>query len=422
MIIIYRFLINFIIILSPIIIFIRLIKKKEHLIRFKEKFCFFSKKRGSGSLLWFHGSSVGEILSVMPLIEKLEKKRSIQKILLTSSTLSSASIFKKYNLKKTIHQFFPIDSKFLTKKFLDYWKPSIAIFIESEIWPNMFIEIKKKSIPLVLLNARVTKKAFNKWFKIKKFSNYIFSKIDIAYPQNFETLKYLKKFKVSKVKMIGNLKFSENKNDKTTSLSKSFIKQINNKKVWCASSTHADEELICAKVHINLKKKYKNLLTIIIPRHTNRVEEITNKIQKLDLNVMSHSLNKEILKDTDIYIVDTYGETQKFYKISNPVFLGGSLSRPEIKKGGQNPIEPARIGAKIIHGPNIENFKEVYKLFQSKKISYKASGLFKLTKLVDKLIENSKNKNIKIKRIGDNILNKTTNEINNLLKNEIKKT
>ena len=137
---------------------------------------------------------------------------------------------------------------------------------------------------------------------------------------------------------------------------------------------------------------------------------------------MSHSLNKEILKDTDIYIVDTYGETQKFYKISNPVFLGGSLSHPEIKKGGQNPIEPARVGAKIVHGPNIGNFKEVYKLFQSKKISYKANGLFKLTKLVDKLIENSKNKNIKIKRIGDDILNKTINEINNLLKNEIKKT
>ena len=286
----------------------------------------------------------------------------------------------------------------------------------------MFIEIKKKSIPLVLLNARVTKKTFNKWFKIKKFSNYIFSKIDIAYPQNFETLKYLKKFEIPKVKIIGNLKFSENKNNKAASLNKSFIKQINNRKVWCASSTHADEELICAKVHINLKKKYQNLLTIIIPRHTNRVEEITNKIQKLGLNVMSHSLNKEILKDTDIYIVDTYGETQKFYKISNPIFLGGSLSQPEIKKGGQNPIEPARAGAKIIHGPNIGNFKEVYKLFQSKKISYKASGLFKLTKLVDKLIKNSKNKNIKIKRIGDDILNKTTNEINNLLKNEIKKT
>ena len=144
MIFFYRIIINLIIILSPLIILIRLLKKKEHPIRFKEKFCFFSKKRGPGGLLWFHGSSVGEILSVMPLIEKLEKKKSIQKILLTSSTLSSALIFKKFNLKKTIHQFFPIDSKFLTKKFLDYWKPSIAIFIESEIWPNMFIEIKKR--------------------------------------------------------------------------------------------------------------------------------------------------------------------------------------------------------------------------------------------------------------------------------------
>ena len=167
----YQIIVSIVILFSPIIILIRIFKKKEHPVRFKEKFCFFSKKRGTGNVLWFHGSSVGEISSVIPLIVKLEKNNSIQKILLTSSTLSSAYIFKKFKLKKTVHQFFPIDSKFLTKKFLDHWKPLIAIFIESEIWPNMFVQIKKKSIPLVLINARVTKKAFSKWNKVEKFSN-----------------------------------------------------------------------------------------------------------------------------------------------------------------------------------------------------------------------------------------------------------
>ena len=160
MLLIYRILINLITLISPIIILIRLLKKKEHPIRFKEKFCFFSKKRGQGKLIWFHGASVGEILSIIPLIEKLEKNKNINKILITSSTLSSSNIFLKFKFKKTIHQFFPIDSNFYTKKFIEYWKPSLAIFIESEIWPNIILNLKNRSIPLILLNARISKKSY----------------------------------------------------------------------------------------------------------------------------------------------------------------------------------------------------------------------------------------------------------------------
>ena len=138
----YRIIINLIILISPIIILVRIIKNKEHKYRFKEKFCFFSKKRGGGKIIWFHGSSVGEIMSIIPIVEKLENNKSINKILITSSTLSSSKVLSKFKLKKTVHQFFPIDSKFLTEKFLRYWKPSIAIFIESEIWPNMLVNIK----------------------------------------------------------------------------------------------------------------------------------------------------------------------------------------------------------------------------------------------------------------------------------------
>ena len=140
----YQSIVLLIIIFSPIILLIRILKKKEDKIRFKEKFCFFSKKRDRGNLIWFHGSSVGEVLSIMPLVKKLEKNTSIKKILITSSTLSSATIIKRFKFKKTIHQFFPIDLNFLTNKFLDYWKPTVAIFIESEIWPSMFLNIKKK--------------------------------------------------------------------------------------------------------------------------------------------------------------------------------------------------------------------------------------------------------------------------------------
>ena len=206
----YQILIAILLIFSPLIIFFRILKKKEDKKRYKEKFCFPSKKRINGNLIWFHGSSVGELLSILPLIQELEKNKSINQILITTSTLSSAQIFKKFNFKKTIHQFFPIDSIFFSYKFLNYWKPTIAIFVESEIWPSIFKILNKKKIPLKLLNARITKKTFNKWRRVKKFSNSVFKNISIAYPQNEETLNYLKKLNIKKIKKIGNLKFFNN--------------------------------------------------------------------------------------------------------------------------------------------------------------------------------------------------------------------
>ena len=206
----YQILISILLIFSPLIISFRILKRKEDKKRFKEKFCFPSKKRVTGNLIWFHGSSVGELLSILPLVYELEKNQSIKQILITSSTLSSAEIFKKFKFKKTVHQFFPIDSILYSYKFLNYWKPTIAIFVESEIWPSIFKVLNKKNTPLLLLNARVTKKTFNKWNYIKSFSNSVFKNISKAYPQNNETLNYLKKLNVSKIKIIGNLKFINN--------------------------------------------------------------------------------------------------------------------------------------------------------------------------------------------------------------------
>ena len=202
MILIYRILINFILILSPLIIAFRILKNKEDPRRFKEKFCFFSKKRKKGNLIWFHGASVGEIKSIVPLIEKLEKQKKINQILVTSSTLSSAKIFEKFKFKKTIHQFYPIDENQLTKKFLNYWKPNIVTFIDSEIWPNMLLNIKKKSIPNILLNARITKKSYKRWNYFNSFSKKIFNCFDVTFPQNKETTKYLKSLNVKKIKLL----------------------------------------------------------------------------------------------------------------------------------------------------------------------------------------------------------------------------
>ena len=160
---VYQLLLSLTFLISPILILFRILKGKEDKKRFTEKFAIFSKKRKPGKLVWFHGASVGEILSVIPLIEKYEKDKSIDQILVTTTTLSSAKVVKKFNFKKLVHQFYIMDMDFLTSKFLDFWKPSVAIFVESEIWPSMFKQVKKRKIPLLLLNARITKKSFKRW-------------------------------------------------------------------------------------------------------------------------------------------------------------------------------------------------------------------------------------------------------------------
>ena len=413
---IYQILFFLIFLISPIIILFRILNKKEHKTRFLEKFSIFSKNRKSGNLIWFHGSSVGEILSIIPLIEKYEKDESINQILITSTTFSSSKVIKKFNFKKTIHQFYVFDLFFFTSRFVNFWKPNIAIFVESEIWPSMFKQIYNKKIPLLLLNARLTKKTFNKWNKFRKFSKSIFQLITKAYPQNFETLNFLKKIGVKKIKFIGNLKFAENYSGKYEKINSKLRKQLKNKKVWIASSTHYNEEIFCAKVHLKLKKKIKNLLTIIIPRHIDRVPQIISDLEKFNLKVSRHTSKIKDLDKTDIYLVDTFGETNKFFKLSSSVFLGGSI----IKRGGQNPLEPARNGAKIFHGPNIDNFKDVYRLLSALKISKKIKTYNSLANAIK--FEKPKKKSSKIGKIGKIILKKTINEIDFQIKNEIKKT
>jgi len=407
---IYQIIILLITAISPFIVLFRIFKKKEDPKRFIEKFCFFQKKKRRGKLVWFHGASVGEILSVIPLIEKLEKNNKIKQILITSNTLSSSKILSKLQLKKTIHQFFPIDTIFHSKKFLDYWKPSIAIFIDSEIWPNMIINVKKKSIPLILLNARITKKTFTRWIKFNYFAKKLFEKFDICFPSNLKTKKYLKLLGAKRIKFIGNLKFSQSEKDENY-LNSALKKKLLSRKIWCASSTHSTEEKYCGITHKKLQEKYKNLLTIIIPRHIDRVKFITDEMKKLNLKVQLDSSGKMLSKNTHIYLVDSYGKTKSFFKICKTVFLGGSI----IKHGGQNPIEAVKYGCKVLHGPNIWNFEEIYTLLNKYGSSQKVNKLNELISGVDrslKNINNSKKIKLKIESLGNKILHLTLKELN----------
>ena len=411
----YQTFLSIILLISPIIIILRIFKNKEDQKRFVEKFSIPSKRRQNGPLIWFHACSVGEVLSIIPLIKYYEKNNDVNQILITTSTLSSSKVLKKFKFKKTIHQFYPIDHFIFVNSFLNYWKPNISIFMESEIWPCMFHNLKHKGIPLILLNARITKKTFNRWLKFKNFTKSILNNIKIAYPQNKETKLYLKKLGFNNYSQIGNIKFAEY-DDANQNLDKKLNLLLKNRKFWVASSTHNSEEIFFAETHQILKRKYNDIITIIIPRHIHRVKEIVSELQGLELKANLHSLRPKNLKNTDIYIVDTFGETKKFHKLSATVFLGGSI----INRGGQNPLEAARYGAKILHGPFVSNFTDIYNLLKSNKISKKIYTATQLSKEIS--FKKNVQSGLKIKNIGEKILKKTIKVLDKHIFDELKKT
>jgi 3-deoxy-D-manno-octulosonic-acid transferase len=276
----------------------------------------------------------------------------------------------------------------------------------------MFNQLEREKIPLLLINARITKNSFSKWLLFSKFAYQVFSKISLALPQNLETLKYLKILKVKNIKTAGNLKYYGEKNNQVNK-----AKQLKNKfrdvRVWCAASTHNNEEILIGKLHKSLKKVEKNLVTIIIPRHINRTNEIIDDLNNLNLKCITHSSKQKLQKNTDIYLVDSYGESSSFYNLTNVCFVGGSI----IKHGGQNPLEPARLGNYIINGPNIKNFQEIYTFLNNIKMSSSTSNILKMENtILKKLKGKTNNKNIKkIIKIGNNILKKNLFYINKYL-------
>ncbi len=411
---IYGIITNIIILFSPLIFFFRIIKGKEDPKRFQEKYCAYSTKLNSKTI-WVHAASVGEMMSIIPVLEKLEKNRKLDKIILTTTTISSAKIFEKLKnkFKITVHKYYPLDTNYITNKFIKSWKPKLAIFVDSEIWPNTLKNLENSKIPIILLNARITKKSFKKWRFFSSFAKNVFSKITLALPQNLETKRYLRILGVKKIKIPGNLKYYGNPKEKNPE-TKILKKKFKNFKIWCAVSTHETEEIIIANLHKNLKKKIKNLLTIIIPRHINRSSKIIKDLKKLNLKTITHSSKNKLKKNNDIYLVDTYGEASKFFKLSKLSFVGGSL----IKHGGQNPLEPARLGNYILNGANIDNFKEIYAFLNKNKLSSTISRYSFMEKIIERKLNykmSNRNKK-KLFQIGDKILKQNLLYINKFIK------
>ena len=391
-------------------LYFRIFKKKESPIRFKEKLGITKLQRDDGYLIWFHCASIGELKSIFPIIDHYVKKN---KILLTTSTLSSSEIFyNKYSDNKNIvHQFAPIDSPQIVKKFFLKWKPNIIFFTDSELWPNQIFYAKNNNIPIILLNGRISKKSFSKWKFFKKTMNEILKSFKLILCNSNQSSDYFHYFKTNNIETIGNLKFiiSENlvsKNEEDFNLQKRII--------FIGLSTHDTEEEFCIKTHISLKIKYPNLLTIIIPRHVSRINKIEQIVKKSKLNYLTQDSLSGIKDDTDILIINTYGNTQRFLKFSKCIFIGGSL----INHGGQNPIEVAYNNSLIFHGPYIHNFTEIYNFLNKENISFEVKSVKELTELFEKNINSAQN-NVKEKiiSIGNEILSSTIKKLDQYIVN-----
>tara|TARA_Y100000590_G_scaffold455608_1_gene604591 strand:- start:5 stop:1270 length:1266 start_codon:yes stop_codon:yes gene_type:complete len=413
----YKFLTYLFYPFSLIYLYIRKIKNKEDPTRYKEKLSKINISREEGFLVWFHVASVGEAMSVLPLIESCTKEKKIKKILITSITLSSGKILeKKFNQNSIVtHQFLPLDIPILINKFLVHWKPNLSIFIDSEVWPNLILEISKRKIPLLLINARITKKSFLRWKLVLKFAKKIFEKFDLCLTSNEESEGFLKILGAKNIKNYGNLKFSKIKSDLNNKLDSDILNKIVSRKIWCGASTHPTEEILCAKSHLEIKKKYDDILTIIIPRHIDRIKTICKELSNFKLKIVLSSKLSELDINTDILLVDSYGESLKFYNISKYVFLGKSLATSLIKDSGQNPIEPARLGCKIFHGPYVSNFVEIYKYFNKLGIAKEINNSNELSLSLVEEFKDDKPKNLeiaaKIESYGQSILNNVTMEI-----------
>ena len=413
----YKFFTYLFYLFAPIYLYFRKLKEKEDPVRYKEKLSKINIPRGDGFLIWFHVASVGEAMSILPLIENFIQDQKINKILITSITLSSGKILeKRFNQNvKVVHQFLPLDIPILTNKFLNHWKPNLSIFIDSEIWPNLILQISKKKIPLLLVNARITKKTFIRWKLLTNFAKKIFGKFDLCIASNKESENYLSVLGAKNIKNVGNLKFSNIKNNSNNKLDSFLLDKIKNRKIWCATSTHPNEEIICAKSHLLIKKNYNNILTIIIPRHIDRVKKITKELSKLNLKVSLYSQADQINISTDILLVDSYGEVSKFFNISKYVFLGKSLIKSLLMDSGQNPIEAARLGCKIFHGPNVSNFVEIYEYLKTLGITKEVKNYEELSQSIVEEFKEDKAKDdmiaSKIENYGQNILNNVIVEL-----------
>jgi len=374
---------------TPFLILIRLKKGLESPVRYKERYGVTDIRRPQGDLIWFHGASVGESLSILPLIQKITEHSPATNFLLTTTTTAAQKVLNSRINKNTIHQFVPFDAIQWVNKFLDHWQPKAAFFIESEIWPNILWQTNLRNIPITLLNARLSETSLINWLRVKKISKKMWSCFSGIYTQSDLFTERFHRLGAINVKTVGNIKLLSEKLPFDEIEFAYWEAQMKHRLCWVAASTHEGEEEIIFKVHQALKKDLPNLLTIVVPRHVDRCEKIISK----ENDVKISRFTEKNLRDEDILLVDAMSKLGIFYRLTAIAFIGGSL----VPVGGHNPLEPVMLGAFPLWGPYFFNVNDMMYLFDSMQCQQKS-----VDQLIDTLRDFLKNPE-KIKNLNDEL-------------------
>jgi 3-deoxy-D-manno-octulosonic-acid transferase len=333
----------------------RIGKGKEHPQRFTERFGMASHSRPMGRLIWIHGSSIGESLSVLPLLNTLQARLPDWHFLVTTSTLTSAELMAQRLPENVIHQFVPWDHPVWVGKFLDHWRPDAVVWLESELWPNMLHDFSKRKIPAGLINARMRPKSFKAWKRIKPLAQRMLGSFAFILVGARDYIDYFKELGGRNIRYIGSLKFGA-KALPFDALKLSEMKtQIGGRQVIGFMQTHPTEERLAAETCTSLRQSVPGLLAIIVPRKNTRGVEVKVELEKLGHRVALRSAHEKITPKTDIYIADTIGEMGLWYSLCPVSVIGGSF----IPHGGQNPIEGTHFAAAIFYGSYMFNFPEL---------------------------------------------------------------
>ena len=335
----------------------RLQSGKEDEARLPERRGIPGRARPDGELIWIHGASVGESLSVLPLVERLAQLRPEASFLVTTGTVTSAALMSERLPASAFHQYIPIDHPDFVASFLDHWHPDAAIFVESEFWPNLILTARKHVPYMALINGRISPKSYRDWSSQPNAIRFILASFDFIAGQDQQNADRLHALAGKPVAMFGNMKNAAPPLPADNAVVETFSASIANRPRWLAASTHPGEEEIVIAAHKQLAHDFPDLLTMIAPRHPTRSEEISTLASNAGLCVTKRTNSESISKETNIYIADTLGELGLFYRLSDIAFVGGAIT----PKGGHNPLEPARLDAAILHGPETFNFAETYR-------------------------------------------------------------
>jgi 3-deoxy-D-manno-octulosonic-acid transferase len=333
----------------------RLRRGREDAARIDERFGVASRARPDGALVWLHAASIGEAFSVLRLIERTTEAAARPHVLVTTGTVSSARLLAGRLPARSFHQYVPVDHPEWVGRFLDHWRPNAALLVESEFWPTLMTETRRRGIPMALINARISPRSFRGWQRFPSVIRPLLEGFEIALAQDKETAGRLIALGARNVAMPGNLKFAAGPLATDPNELRTMGRLLGERPRWLAASTHDGEETVVARAHLLLRERFADLVTMIAPRHPHRGEAIARALEGMGLVVSRRSLGDPIGPATDVYLADTLGELGLFYRLASVVFVGGSL----IPRGGQNPLEPARLGAAVLFGPHMDNFTAV---------------------------------------------------------------